>query len=70
MNGYGGSYELAGSKLSIPGPLMSTMMACGDEIDRQEQEFFATLQSAESYQIDGETLTIDCGNNILVFSQK
>ncbi|MFC1931606.1 META domain-containing protein [Chloroflexota bacterium] len=69
-NGYGGSYELTGNKLAIPGPLMSTMMSCGEEKDQQEQQFFTTLQSAESYQIDDGKLTINCGNNILVFKQK
>ncbi|MFC2033302.1 META domain-containing protein [Chloroflexota bacterium] len=69
-NGYGGSYELEGSKLSIPGPLMSTMMSCGEEKDQQEQQIFIALQSAESYQIDDGKLTINCGNTILVFKQK
>ncbi|MFC1955003.1 META domain-containing protein [Chloroflexota bacterium] len=69
-NGYSGSYELSGNKLSIPWPLMSTMMSCGDAKDRQEQQFFKSLQSAESYKIDDGKLTINCGDNILVFSQK
>jgi heat shock protein HslJ len=69
-NGYGGSYELTGNKLSVPEPLISTMMSCGDEKDRQEQQFYMALQSAESYQIDGGKLTIYCGNDILVFEQK
>ena len=69
-NGYGGSYELDGSKLSIPGPLMSTAMSCGEEKDQQEQQFFIALQSAESYQIGDGKLTINCGNTILVFKQK
>ncbi|MFC1912433.1 META domain-containing protein [Chloroflexota bacterium] len=57
-------------ELAIPGPLMSTMMSCGEEKDQQEQQFFTTLQSAESYQIDDGKRTINCGNNILVFKQK
>jgi len=69
-NSYGGSYELSGNKLSIPGPLMSTMMSCGEEKDQQEQQLLMALQSAESYQIDDGELTINCDNNVLVFNQK
>jgi putative lipoprotein len=69
-NGYGGSYELTGNKLSIPEPLISTMMSCGDEKDQQEQQFFVALQSADSYQIDEGILTIYCGDDVLVFEQE
>lgn len=69
-NSYGGTYELAGNNLSIPEPLISTMMSCGEEKDRQEQQFYDALQSAESYGIENGKLTINCGSNILVFKQK
>ena len=69
-NSYGGSYELAGNKLSLPEPLISTMMSCGDQIDQQEQQYLAALQSAESYTIEDGKLTIKCVNKILVFKQK
>lgn len=69
-NSYGGSYELTGNKLSIPEPLISTMMSCGDEQDQQEQQFFIALQSADSYQIDKGILTIYCGDDGLIFKQK
>lgn len=68
-NSYGGSYELSGNSLSIPGPLMSTMMTCGDQIDQQEQQYLAALQSAESFKIENGKLTINCSNNILIFKQ-
>ena len=69
-NGYGGSYELSGNKLSIPEPLISTMMSCGEEKDQQEQHFLMALQSAESYRIKDGKLTINCGDNKLVFKRK
>ncbi|MBE9512969.1 MAG: META domain-containing protein [Chloroflexi bacterium] len=69
-NSYSGSYEVNGSKLSIIPPLMSTMMSCSDPIDSQEYEFLQTLEAAESYKIDGQQLTIACGNKILIFRQK
>jgi len=69
-NGFGGSYELTGNTLSIPEPLISTMMSCGEEKDRQEQQFFMALQSAESYQIENGKLTIDCGSSILIFKRE
>ena len=69
-NNYGSGYVLDGNKLSLPGPLISTMMSCGDAIDRQEQQYLAALQSAESYTIKDGKLTIQCAGAILVFTQK
>jgi heat shock protein HslJ len=66
-NSYGGSYLLSGNKLSVPAPLISTKIFCGEGKNQQEQLFFSTLQSAESYHIADGKLTIDCGDNILVF---
>ena len=69
-NGYGGRYELSGNRLSIPEPLIHTEMSCGEDRDQQEREFFMALQSAESYLIVEKSLTINCGDKILVFRQK
>ena len=68
-NSYFGSYELEGSQLSIPGPIGATEMYCVEPegIMVQEQEYLATLQLAESYEIDGDELIIQCGNQVLVF---
>ncbi len=66
-NSYGGGYELSGNSLSIPGPLMSTMMACGDQIDQQEFRFLRALEAAENYKIENGKLTINCGNQVLIF---
>jgi len=69
-NRYFGGYELSGSKLSIPGPLGSTLMACPEDIMDQEMAYLQALQAAESYKIDGDELRIDCGEQVLVFKKK
>jgi len=69
-NSYFGSYELEGSQLSIPGPIGATEMYCAEPegVMEQEQEYLATLQLAESYEINNDKLTIHCGNQVLIFS--
>ncbi len=69
-NQYFGGYELSGSELSIPGPLGSTMMACPEDVMNQEFAYLQALQVAESYEIDGDELRIDCGEQLLVFRKK
>ncbi len=68
-NNYFASYEVQGSQLSIPGPIGATMMSCGDQIDEQERHYLATLESAESYEIDGDELRINCGSQVLIFQR-
>lgn len=63
LNGFGGcnsysaNYQVNGSNLSIRG-FTSTRTSCGEDIDNQESLYFATLQGAASYQVDGGRLTI------------
>ncbi len=68
-NSYFGSYELKGSQLSIPGPIGVTEMYCMEPkgVMDQEQEYLAVLQLAESYEIDGDELQINCGSQVLIF---
>ncbi|MFC1935145.1 META domain-containing protein [Chloroflexota bacterium] len=68
-NSYFGSYQLEGSKLSIPGPIGATEMYCAEPegVMDQEQEYLATLQLAESYEMDGNELRINCGSQVLIF---
>jgi heat shock protein HslJ len=33
----------------------------------QEQEYLTVLQLAESYEIDGDELRINCGSQVLIF---
>ena len=68
-NSYFGSYELKGSKLSIPGPIGATERYCMEPegVMDQEHDYLALLQSAESYEIDGNELQINCGSQVLIF---
>lgn len=57
-NGYGGTYTSEGNTLKIEG-VVSTMMACEDQtLMTQETTFLSSLQSAASYTIEGDTLTL------------
>ena len=57
-NSYGGDYTVAGEMISF-GELVSTLMACADTaVMDQEQEYLATLDSADHFAIDGNQLTI------------
>ena len=69
-NNYFGSYELKGSKLTLPGPIGSTMMSCGEQIDKQEYEYLSTFETAENYKIESDKLRINCGEQVLIFKQK
>ena len=68
-NSYFGNYQLKGSQLSIPGPIGATEMYCmePDGLMDQEQQYLAILQLAESYEIDGNELQINCGSQVLIF---
>ena len=68
-NSYFGSYELEGSQLSKPGPIGATEMYCMEPqgVMDQEQDYLAVLQLAESYEIDGAELQINCGSQVLIF---
>ncbi|MFC1905001.1 YbaY family lipoprotein [Chloroflexota bacterium] len=69
-NSYFGSYEVEGSQLSMPGPMGATEMYCMEPegVMDQEQEYLATLQLAESYEIDSNELRIYCDSQVLIFS--
>ena len=69
-NSYGGGYDLDQDKLTIPGPLMGTAMACPEPIMEQEMEYLKALQEAESYKIDSNQLQITSGDNVLIFKLK
>ena len=65
-NWYEGDYELESNNLSIT-ELINTEMWCGQQINELEQEYLATLRDAESYEIEGGKLRINCGNHLLMF---
>ena len=69
-NSYFANYEVDGSKLSIPRNFAVTEMWCGDEKGEQESKFLEILPNAESFEVSGDKLTIDCGDNVLNFEKE
>ena len=69
-NSYGGGYDVDQDKLTFPGPLMGTAMACPEPIMNQEMEYLKTLQAAENYKIEGNQLQITSGDKVLNFKLK
>lgn len=69
-NSYFGGYQI-NDKLSIP-VLASTEMYCLDPegVMEQESEYLKMLQTAGSYRIQDGKLQIDCGNQILVYTEQ
>lgn len=64
-NQYNGSYELDGDSLTV-GMLASTQMACEQAIMDQELAYMAALQSAASYKISGDVLSIMDSSDAIV----
>lgn len=69
-NQYFGGYEIKDG-LSV-GMLANTEMWCGEPEGRmdQETEYLKILQAAESYTVKGSILTIDCGDNVLIYTSE
>jgi heat shock protein HslJ len=66
-NSYFADYTvMAEGNLQI-GLIGSTMMACPEDIMQQESDYLAALATAESFTLDGETLTVHTGQGNLVF---
>ncbi len=70
-NGYGGQYEVEGTRLQVRG-IGSTQMACLPEaVMDQEEEFHRTLQQVNAYRQAGDRLDLmeDDGQPVLVFER-
>ena len=65
-NSYGGKLNAEGQKF-IPGPILSTKMACDGLAD--ENLYLQALQMVDSAALDGDLLTLT-GEQVLVFSRK
>ena len=65
-NTFSGPYTVNGNQITI-GPLASTMMACSDPagIMDQEQQYLAALQTAATYQIEGNVLELRTSDGAL-----
>jgi heat shock protein HslJ/photosystem II stability/assembly factor-like uncharacterized protein len=69
-NSYGGEYTVEGNTLTF-GLINSTLRACLDEaVTQQEAQYLAALQSAESFELTADTLTIfyEGGEGVLNFT--
>jgi len=69
-NQYFADYVVKGNNLSILEPIGQTEMACPEPegVMEQERQYFIILKSAESYQIQGNELRINCGEKVLVYT--
>jgi heat shock protein HslJ len=56
-NSFNGSYSAGTDNIRI-GPLTSGKASCGPDIDAQEQQYYALLQQALSYSLQGNQLII------------
>jgi heat shock protein HslJ len=70
FNKYAGNYEVEDDAISFNTLCWTTMscMAAGDTLG-DEQAYLFALEDARSYAIDGNTLSIDTGDTVLVFTR-
>ena len=67
-NAYGGPYRVSGANIAI-GPLATNQMMCGEAgVMDQEQQFLTALQSAATYQLDGNRLELRRADGALAVS--
>jgi heat shock protein HslJ len=69
-NHYSGGYTLDGNNLALKGPFAVTEMWCGEEKDAQEKAYLDILMSAETWEVDGDTLTITGAEGVLVYEKR
>jgi heat shock protein HslJ len=49
-NHFSGGYSVDGKAIAV-GPLMSTMMSCGEDVDTAEAQYLVALQAATTWEI-------------------
>lgn len=64
-NNYSASYEAAGESITI-GPVISTQMACAEDVLTQETQYLAALETAATYRIDGHLMEMRTAEGSLV----
>ncbi len=69
LNKYEGHYEVDGDSLTITDVCWTTMACQAEGGMDEEQQYLFTLMEAESYAVDGDTLTINSGNEVLMFGR-
>ncbi len=65
-NSYGGAFQYSGTSLTV-GNLHSTLMACEQPVQDQENAYFTALVAATGYQINGSQLQISYDGGVLNF---
>lgn len=55
-NTFAGSYTLTSSHVNFTTPMISTMMACSDELNQQERVIYDALQGSVRFQQNGDLL--------------
>ncbi len=66
-NGFGGSFQYDANTISFS-QIISTLIACDQPINDQEQAFFDALSKATSYAINGDQLQISYDGGVLTFN--
>ena len=56
-NSFSGGYSVDGDAIAI-GPLMSTMMSCGEASDTFEAQYLTALQAATTWSLSAGTLEL------------
>ena len=67
INQYSGRYTVDGDKLTV-GTISSTRKAGAPAVMQQETDYLIALQTAATYQIDGDTLTIRSTSGVTVLT--
>ena len=67
INQYSGRYTVDGEKLTV-GTISSTRKAGAPAVMQQETDYLIALQTAATYQIDGDTLTIRSTSGVTVLT--
>ena len=70
-NGFGGTYEIDGDKITFS-EVVSTLMFCEGPVGDQELGTLAVLQDSTTYVLDGDTLTLTSadGTAVVVLARK
>jgi len=68
-NNYGGNYTLENDQLKI-NTIVTTRVACPENVMQTEATYIELLETAQSYKVLGETLTITSEKGTLTFSAK
>lgn len=70
-NSYFGSYQdLTETEFTIGGPIGSTLMSCGSDLDNQEYNYLSNLSGVLQWNIEGQTLELrDSDSKVVVVYQ-